>query len=141
EDLCDPARKISYGVLKPGAEVENGVRLLKSNQINDGKIDLSKDYRISPELSAEFRRTVLQGGELLLNVVGSIGRSAVVPDQLAGSNVSRAIAVLPVVGGLANWLHHYFSSPQAQSEMFRKKTGIAQPVLNIGLIRKLLVPL
>ena len=69
------------------------------------------------------------------------GRSAVVPEHLAGSNVSRAIAVLPVMGGMANWLHHYLSSPQAQGEMFEKKTGIAQPVLNVGLIRKLLVPL
>jgi len=74
EEFVENGRSIGYGVLKPGSHVEGGVRLIKSNQVQDGWVNLANDYRISPELDQEFKRTRLSGGELLLNVVGSIGR-------------------------------------------------------------------
>jgi type I restriction enzyme S subunit len=141
EELVEPGRAIAYGVLKPGPHVQNGVRLLKSNQIRDGVIDLSDDYRISTALAEEFRRTRLRGGELLLNVVGSIGRSAVAGSELEGANVSRAIAVLPLDKTRVRWVQLFLSSPQGQADMLGRKVGIAQPVLNLGQVKKLLVPL
>jgi type I restriction enzyme, S subunit len=140
EEFVEEGRAIGYGVLKPGPNVEGGIRLIKSNQVRDGHVDLSEDYRISPELDQEFRRTRLRGGELLLNVVGSIGRSAIAPPELKGANVSRAIAVLPVDTQRAPWIQLFLSSPKCQAEMFGRKVGIAQPVLNLGQVRKLLIP-
>src|SRR6266496_3506518 len=126
-ELVENGRAISYGVLKPGPHVPNGVRLVKSNQVRDGHVDLTDDYRISEELAEEYKRTRLRGGELLLNVVGSIGRSAVAPEELKGANVSRAIAVLPIDKARVRWVQLYLSSPRGQEHMFARKVGIAQP--------------
>ncbi|MFA6543176.1 MAG: restriction endonuclease subunit S [Limisphaerales bacterium] len=141
EEFVEDGRSIGYGVLKPGPHVEGGVRLIKSNQVQDGWVDLTNDYRISPELDQEFKRTRLSGGELLLNVVGSIGRSAIAPPELKGSNVSRAIAVLPLDKERVPWVQLFLSSPKCQADMFGRKVGIAQPVLNLGQVRQLGIPL
>jgi type I restriction enzyme, S subunit len=140
EEFVEDGRAIGYGVLKPGPHVEGGVRLIKSNQVQDGWVDLTNDYRISPELDQEFKRTRLSGGELLLNVVGSIGRSAIAPPELKGSNVSRAIAVLPLDKERVPWIQLFLSSPKCQADMFGRKVGIAQPVLNLGQVRQLGIP-
>src|SRR3569832_521603 len=95
DELLSGERKSAYGVLKPGEHTPGGVRLVKSGQVRDGFMDLSDDFRITAELDQEFAKTRLTGGEVLLNLVGaSIGRSAIAPPELAGANVSRAIAVL-----------------------------------------------
>ena len=45
-----------------------GVRLLKSQQVRDGTMDLTEDFRITKKLDEEYARTRLQGGEVLLNL-------------------------------------------------------------------------
>ncbi len=141
-DLVVTGRSIGYGVLKPGPHVPNGVRLLKSGQVRNGALDLSDDFRISQELDEEFRRTRLQGGEVLLNLVGaSIGRSAVVPPELRGANVSRAIAVIPVHEKSAKWIQLILSSSTTQSQMMGHRVGNAQPVLNLSHVRRLPIPI
>ena len=52
--------------------------------------------RITPALSAEYSRTILKGGEVLVNVRGTLGGVAVVGAEMAGWNVSREVAVVPV---------------------------------------------
>lgn len=137
-DLIVPHRKIAYGVLKPGAHDAAGVRLLKSGQVREGFLDLSDDFRIRPELDAQFWRTRLSGGEVVLNLVGaSIGRSAVVPPELAGANVSRAIAVIPVRPELAGWVQLALQGPAGQEMMRRATGGSAQPVLNLSEVREI----
>lgn len=141
-ELLQNGRSMGYGVLKPGPHVPDGVRLLKSGQVRDGTLDLTEDYRISNELDAEFKRTRLQGGELLLNLVGaSIGRSAIATAELKGANVSRAIAVIPVVPERTKWVQIVLSSPDSQSGILGRRTGIAQPVLNLGQVKQLPIPL
>ena len=51
--------------------------------------------RISPALSADYSRTILQGGELLVNVRGTLGGVAVASQEMAGWNVSREVVVVP----------------------------------------------
>lgn len=59
---------------------------------------------ISEEQSAEYSRTRLAGGEVLLGVVGKMGQAAVVPSWLAGANVARAVCVLRCRSHLASAL-------------------------------------
>lgn len=141
QDLLQNGRKISYGVLKPGKEDPNGVRLIKSGQVRNGILDLAEDFRISQALSEEYGRTVLEGGEILLNLVGaSIGRSAIAPAEVAGANVSRAIAVLPIKHEFTRWTHLVLSSPWGQRQIFADVGGSAQPVLNLSAVKDFQVP-
>lgn len=142
QSLLASGRKISYGIVKPGRHDPDGVRLIKSQQVRDDSMDLSADFRITRALDNEYARTRLQGGEILLNLVGaSIGRSAIAPDDLRGANVSRAIAVIPVRADLVPWVQYNLRGSLGQ-ELIRSKTGgSAQPVLNLAEVKALPIPL
>lgn len=141
DELVKGHRSIAYGVVKPGEHVPDGVRFIKSGQVRDGFLDLSEDHRISEHLDAQYRRTRLEGGEVLLNLVGaSIGRSAVAPSELAGANVTRAIAVIPTVEGMAEWAQLALQGPVGQQLVQASTGGSAQPVLNLAEVRRLPIP-
>jgi type I restriction enzyme S subunit len=141
DTLLQQSREISYGIVKPGVHDPNGVRLLKSQQVRDGTMDLSADFRITKKLDKEYARTRLQGGEILLNLVGaSIGRSAIAPAELRGVNVSRAIAVIPVVHEMTPWVQWNLRGPVGQKLIQSKTGGSAQPVLNLSEVRTLTIP-
>lgn len=136
--LLQAGRKISYGIVKPGKHDPDGIRLIKSQQVRDGYMDLSADFRITKALDAEYARTRLRGGEILLNLVGaSIGRSAVAPPELAGANVSRAIAVIPVRDDLAAWVQYNLRGFVGQQLIQARTGGAAQPVLNLSEVKAL----
>lgn len=142
DELVVGDRKVSYGVLKPGPHVPDGVRFIKSGQVRDGFLDLSEDFRISHKLDEQYAKTRLQGGEVLLNLVGaSIGRSAVAPPELANANVTRAIAVIPTPPDWAAWLQLALQGPLGQRLLHATVGGSAQPVLNLSDVRRLAIPL
>ena len=138
--LVTEGRGISYGVLKPGRHDPLGVRVIKSQQVRNGWIDLTQDFRISKELDEEYSRTRLQGGEVLLNVVGSIGRSVVAPNEIRGANVTRAIAVIPVHRELSAWVQYNIHAHAAQQLLKASTGGVAQPVLNLSDVKALPIP-
>jgi type I restriction enzyme, S subunit len=141
-ELEEGDRKSGYGVLKPGPHEPTGIRMLKSGQVRHGWVDLSEDYRISPGLDAEFAKTRLRGGEVLINLVGaSIGRSAVAPPETAGCNLSRAIGMIPVPRQIAVYVQLVLGSPVCQRLIIEKTGGSAQGVLNMEEVRSLAIPL
>ena len=139
DSATDPQFPISYGVLKPGPQVPNGVRLVKSQHIRDWKVSEDIEYLISFELDAEFKRTKIKGGEVLLNLVGaSIGRCAIAPASLRGANVSRAVAVITLRAEVDPKFFLILLTAAFTTERIKAlSSGTAQPVLNLGVIRKM----
>ncbi|MYQ76221.1 MULTISPECIES: hypothetical protein [unclassified Streptomyces] len=87
------AVKPRYGVLVPSF-VDDGVRFIRVNDLLDLTGRAKSLVRIPTELSSQYPRTVTRAGDVLLSVVGTMGRSAIVPPDLAGANVARAVASL-----------------------------------------------
>lgn len=99
EELGPPDRPSAYGVLQPGEETESGVPFVRVGDIADGRVAQANLKRISPQIAAAYPRTQLEGGELLITLVGTIGRAAIAPSELRGANVARAVAVVPLSAG------------------------------------------
>src|SRR5947207_1766833 len=87
-------RPICYGVLKPGERQSAGVPLIRITDITTDDLNESDVYYITQKLSSEFKRSVLDGGEVLLSIQGTIGRVAICPPHLKGANISRTIALI-----------------------------------------------
>jgi type I restriction enzyme S subunit len=85
--------KPRYGVLVP-VFVDSGVRFIRVNDLLDLRGRAQSLAQIPIELSQQYSRTVTVPGDVLLSVVGTLGRAAVVPPELAGANVARAVASL-----------------------------------------------
>lgn len=142
-EICDPHRKCSYGVLVPGDHVENGVSLVRVGDIDDkGKIDLSNLKKISPQIASKYKRTFLHGGEVLISLVGAIGRTAVVPNSLAGANTARAIGVIPLSKEIsAKFVDAMLRSPDKIREHNDSAHEVARKTLNLEDVIKSKIPL
>jgi type I restriction enzyme S subunit len=97
EQVTRADRPIAYGVLQPGEDREDGVPLVRVCDIADGLVNIDGLKRINSTIANAYPRTQLHGGEVLLTLVGSVGRTAVVPASLKYANVARAVGVLEPV--------------------------------------------
>ena len=136
QGLNPPNRKCAYGVLQPGIDKEDGVLFVRVGDIGDGRIDVQNLKRIDPKIAAKYPRTKLQGGEVLITLVGAIGRTAVVPESLAGANTARAVGVIPVKDGVhAPWVEIWFRNTEKVIEMTSKAHEVARKTLNLEDVR------
>lgn len=133
---------VTYGVVQPGTHVEDGVPIVRVNNFNDGRIELSELMRIDPEIEEKYGRTRLQGGEVLLTVVGSVGQVAVVTEALKGFNVARAVAVIhPQKQVDPNWLALCLRSPLSQHLLGSRANTTVQTTINLKDLRALPIPM
>lgn len=131
QSICVPDRVITYGVIKLGEETLAGTPCLRTSNVRWLRFELEGLKLIHPSLSAEYGRTVLRGGEVLVNVRGTLGGVAVATDDMAGWNVSREVAVVPVDRAKAN--PGYISLWIASDERQRWLTGVAKGVAYTGI--------
>lgn len=94
ESLLRDSKSIAVGIMYPGPNTPNGIPLIKVGDIKAGQIQSCPAYRVSQEVNHEYRRTQLQGDELLITLVGNPGECVVVQPHMAGWNPARAIAAL-----------------------------------------------
>ena len=138
-EICDPLRPITYGVIKLGAEIPSGVPCLRTSNVRWLQVDAEVVKRISPKLSSEYARTVLRGGEVLVNVRGTLGGVAVATPKMIGWNVSREIAVAPVETTVVepNYLAYWIGADVSQRWLNRVEKGVAYTGINLEDLRKL----
>lgn len=79
-----------YGVLVP-AFVDDGVPFVRVNDLLDLPGRASRLARIPKALSDQYARTIIRPRDVLISVVGTLGRAALAPDDLVGANIARAV--------------------------------------------------
>lgn len=136
--LAEPSRGISYGIVQPGQHDADGVPILRVNNVRNGRIDTTDVLRVSSAIESKYERTRLRGGEVLLSLVGTLGECAVVPAELLGWNVARAIAVIPLEPGIdPRWVTYCLRSTAVQQLMRAWATTTVQATLNLRDVRRL----
>lgn len=142
EDLTDPKRPITYGVVKPGPEdPDNGVKFIRGGDIFEGKLAIDGLRTITPEISKTYSRTLLSGGELVVSLVGNPGHVAVVPKSLAGANLARQAGLVALRSEIdADFVKYFLMSPRGRAELFSQMTGSVQVVINLANLRTVKVP-
>lgn len=138
ERLVEPDRGISYGIVQPGAPVDDGVPIVRVSDVRNGRISIADPLRVSPAIEAAYARTRLKGGELLLTLVGTVGEAAIVPVSLAGWNTARAVAVIPVRKEVGSyWVKIALRSPLAQQIIDSRLNTTVQATLNLRDVAQL----
>ncbi|MEZ4769004.1 MAG: restriction endonuclease subunit S, partial [Caldilineales bacterium] len=128
--------------MQPGNHDPNGVPILRVNNIRDGRIDVADVRRVRPAIAQKYQRANLRGREVLLTVVGTIGETVVVPINMAGWNIARAIAVIPVLGEVSSeWVRLCLQSADLQGMMRDWCNTTVQPTLNLADVAKLPIPI
>ena len=134
-------RGVSYGIVQPGSETADGVPIVRVNNIRNGRIDTTDMLKVGADIEAKFLRSRLRGGEVLLTLVGTLGEVAIVPDNLRGWNVARAVGVIPVrkdPGSL--WVSICLRSAFIQHCIRTWATTTVQATFNLRDLAKLPIP-
>lgn len=126
--LRDAVTKLVDGSHNPPPKQDQGRPMLSARNVDHGRINFDEFRYISEEsFEAEHARTRVAPGDVLLTIVGTIGRSAVVPDAAEPFALQRSVAVLsPKDGLLPKFLAYQFQSPQVQRYFEQHARGTAQ---------------
>ncbi|WP_198017168.1 restriction endonuclease subunit S [Methylocapsa acidiphila] len=139
--LVDPDRGISYGIVQTGTEFEGGIPTLRAGDLQWFHVNTSGVKLVDPEIERGYLRTRLQGGELLLRIRGGVGELAVCPESMAGGNVSREIAVIPLTDEvLPRFAMFLLSARSSQAKMHGNVRGTSYLGINLKDVRELEIP-
>jgi type I restriction enzyme S subunit len=94
--MCDPTRPITYGILKPGPNIEAGVPYVRVTDFKSGIILRESLKRTSQRIAQAYRRSARRSGDLLFAIRGTFGHVAVVPPELEGANITQDTARLSI---------------------------------------------
>lgn len=127
---------MAYGVLVPRfVDPESGTPMIRIGALDlNGSIAADRMVFIDPAQDTEYKRTRVEAGDLVLSVVGSMGRSAVVDGSAAGANLNRPLARLRPDHALPTRLLWHWTQTVQFLDQARLSTGgdTAQPTLNLG---------
>lgn len=127
------SEKLTDGSHNPPPDCGSGLPMLSSQNVQDGWIDTSNPSRYLSEqdFAAEDSRTKVTIGDVLLTIVASIGRSAVVTDEHCRFALQRSVAVIR--SGLApNFLSIQLRAPVARNYYDKHGKGTAQKGIYLG---------
>jgi type I restriction enzyme S subunit len=96
QDACEPSGTITYGILKPVWVVE-GVPTVRVQDMKGGRIVVEGVGHCSLERAERFSKTTLRAGDLLIAKDGAtLGKTAFVPPELDGGNVTQHVLRFPI---------------------------------------------
>jgi type I restriction enzyme S subunit len=142
EELADEKCTLSYGIVQPGEEFENGLPVIRPTDLTSRYIKVKGLKRIDPKLADGYKRTKLIGDELLLCVRGTTGVVSIATHELKDANVTRGIVPIRFNSKFINQEFGYYLliSNYVQKQIRAKTYGAALMQINIGDLRKILTP-
>lgn len=122
---------------------EVGVPVLSAQNVRGGRLDFETDRYTSTAEYDDFRKRLpLAIGDVLLTIVGTIGRAAVV-DEIRPLVFQRSVAVLrPKQQTLTpRFLYHVSQSRSFQAQLSRSSNQSSQAGVYLGRLKELRIPL
>ena len=133
---------VVYGILQPGPDRPDGIPYVRPTEIQNDIIQVADLRRTSKKIAEKYHRSSLEASDIILSIVGTIGKVALVPPELIGANITQSSArirlprefILPRFGAYA------LRSPLLVNQFNVARLGTAVPRLNLAHVRDLLLP-
>ena len=139
--LTPSERKIMYGIVLPGPDVDTGVPIVKGGDVAASRLKLQALSKTTFEIESRYARSRLAGGDLVYAIRGSIGEVEMVPDELDGANLTQdaaRIAYSQTTHG--SWLMYALRSRVVFSQLEAGALGATIKGINIRDLKRALVP-
>ena len=138
ENIVSDNCTISYGIVQPGEEVEDGIPVVRPVDMVNSIVYKKGLKVIDKSISDSYKRTLLEGGELLFCVRGTTGIMSFAADELKGCNVTRGITPLSFNNNTNKYYVYYFLSTSFMKAVIAERTrGIALKQINMKDVRLL----
>lgn len=141
--LAEACLHITDGSHNPPKAAPIGFPMLSARNIQERQI-IFENFRWITEADfvVEDARTRISDGDVLLTIVGTIGRTAVVHEGLPKFCVQRSVAVLKANDAIVpKYLAYALESPATQSYLENNAKGTAQKGIYLRALGKVSIPL
>ncbi len=140
--VIDASRPLCYGIVQPGTFDPNGVPFVRVCDMEGGQIAIDFLERVDKSVSDQYSRSIIRENDVLVSIVGTIGRVAKVTKDADGFNIARAVARLaPGPQVMPDFLLFVLRSDQLQRSLVGESVETARKTLNLGALAELLIPL
>lgn len=130
------ASKIVYGIVQAGPHAPEGVPYLKSSDVG-GKIDVSTLQRTAPEIHANYRRSAVKPGDIVISLRGNIGSTSIVPLDLPEANLTQGTARIRVSPEFdTDFIKHQIASATVQRRIHAATKGSTFVEITLDDLRK-----
>jgi type I restriction enzyme, S subunit len=122
----------------------HGKLVIGIDNVQDGYFSMGSEHRISEDKFVALEHYRARGGDVLVTVMATVGRTCVVPEEVEPAIVTKHVyritvdrsIVMPQFLHLALW-----GGPIVRKQMFGSAIGQTRPGLNGGILRRLAIPL
>ena len=143
KNLGDVAIKITDGSHNPpkGVDERTEYVMLSSKNIIEDKINYNNARYLSrKDFERENKRTYLEKGDILLTIVGTIGRTAII-DNEKNITLQRSVAVIKPTGKIkSEYLVASLKSDSTMKQLNKESKGVAQKGIYLNDLKKIFIP-
>jgi type I restriction enzyme, S subunit len=114
---------------------------ITSENVREGYVSLEKEKYLPVGFNEIQKRSVLQKGDVLFNIVGaSIGRAAIFNlDKL--SNINQAVALIRLNEEILNqYVNYFLNSEGAKQEYLKKQVEVARANISLQNVKDIEIP-
>ncbi|HVJ44532.1 MAG TPA: restriction endonuclease subunit S [Dongiaceae bacterium] len=119
---------------------ESGSLFLRIQNVGYDELRLDDIAYVTPPETAEAKRTKVEAGDVLLSITADLGRTAVIPGELAEAYINQHLAILRSKHFNPRFLSAALASPIARQSIERRNKGGVKAGLNFEDVRSLVVP-
>jgi type I restriction enzyme, S subunit len=139
--------------VKGGKRLPNGSALtetptnhpyIRTRDINGNKIAIKELLFVPDEAFLAISNYIVEKGDVIISIVGTIGLCAVIPDELHLASLTENCAKIVNINSNSlskAFLFYYLVSPDGQAEIRARNVGSTQPKLPLYNIKSLPIPL
>lgn len=139
KELREVCEKITDGSHNPPSKKNNGFMMLSSKDIQNMIVDFSDPRFINKEeFTQEDKRTRISEGDVLLTIVGALGRVAIIKKGFPAFTLQRSVAVIKPKKELdSSFFAYYLMSPKMQNYIQKNAKGVAQKGIYLNDLKKI----
>lgn len=139
-EVVDPLKPITYGIVQAGPHIENGVPYIRVSDMIGRELKTDGMLRTSLEIAEKFKRSSVNAGDIVYALRGVIGHVQKVPQCLDGANLTQGTARISSSSLVdTNYLLWALKSPyvafqndmEAKGSTFREVTLASLRAINV----------
>ncbi|HFH4233717.1 TPA: restriction endonuclease subunit S, partial [Pseudomonas aeruginosa] len=138
--LADVVRKdsiITYGIVQAGEHVDGGVPYIRTGDFKGGRLVRSGYACTSTDIASKFKRSEVAPGDIVYCIRASVGSADVVPEFLAGANLTQGTAkISPAHDMKAEFLVELLRSAGFRSWIDKNSKGATFKEITLARLRE-----
>ncbi len=139
--LTAAGRPIMYGIVLPGPNVDDGVPIIKSGNCTRETLKLELLHKTTIDIESGYVRSRVAKDDIVYAIRGSVGMAALVPEKVAGANLTQdAARISPALGINPRWLLFALLSAPVWAQLAAGIVGATVKGINIRDLKRPLVP-